>query len=68
VEFGPDGLVLHDTVREVVAALLRVSDPLAYRAHKLAAWRQSVSATPCCVRTTTRLTLCSREMLDSHCG
>ena len=27
VEFGPDGLVLHDTVREVVAALLRVNDP-----------------------------------------
>ena len=25
VEFGPDGLVLHDTVREVVAALLRVN-------------------------------------------
>jgi hypothetical protein len=27
VEFGPDGLVVHDTVREVVAALLRVNDP-----------------------------------------
>ena len=40
VEFGPDGLVLHDTVREVVAALLRVSDPPAYRAHRIAAWRQ----------------------------
>jgi DNA-binding winged helix-turn-helix (wHTH) protein len=40
VEFGPDGLVLHDTVREVVAALLRVNDPSAYRAHRVAAWRQ----------------------------
>ena len=40
VEFGPDGLVLHDTVREVVAALLRVNDPPAYRAHRIAAWRQ----------------------------
>src|SRR5215469_12518978 len=40
VEFGPDGLVLHDTVREVVAALLRVNDPQAYRAHRIAAWRQ----------------------------
>jgi Transcriptional regulatory protein, C terminal len=40
VEFGPDGLVLHDTVREVVAALLRVNDPQAYRAYRIAAWRQ----------------------------
>jgi hypothetical protein len=40
VELGPDGLVLHDTVREVVAALLRVNDPPAYRAHRIAAWRQ----------------------------
>ena len=40
VEFGPDGLVLHDTVREVVAALLRVNDLPAYRAHRIAAWRQ----------------------------
>jgi len=40
VGFGPDGLVLHDTVREVVAALLRVNDPPAYRAYRIAAWRQ----------------------------
>jgi hypothetical protein len=40
VEFGPDGLVLHDAVREVVAALLRVNDPPTYRAHRIAAWRQ----------------------------
>jgi len=40
VEFGPDGLVLHDTVREVVAALLRVNDPQAYGAYRIAAWRQ----------------------------
>jgi len=37
---GPDGLVLHDTVREVVAALLRVNDPPTYRAHRVAAWWQ----------------------------
>ncbi len=41
VEFGPDGLVLHDTVREVVAALLRVNDPPAYRAHSIAVWRHA---------------------------
>lgn len=40
VDFGPDGLVLHETVREVVATLLRANDPAAYRAHKIAAWRQ----------------------------
>ena len=40
VEFGPDGLVLHETVREVVAALVRVNDPHRYRGHKIAAWRQ----------------------------
>ena len=40
VELGPDGLVVHDTVREVVAALLRVNDPPTYRAHRIAAWRQ----------------------------
>jgi hypothetical protein len=40
VEFGPDGLALHETVREVVAALLRANDPPAYRAHRIAAWRQ----------------------------
>lgn len=40
VEFGPDGLTLHDTVREVVAALLRVNDPPTYRAYRIAAWRQ----------------------------
>ena len=40
VEFGPDGLALHDTLREVVAALLRLNDPAAHRAHRIAAWRQ----------------------------
>ena len=40
VEFGPDGLVLHETVRAVVATLLRVNDPATYRAHRIAAWRQ----------------------------
>ncbi len=35
-----DGLVLHDTVREAVAAALRADDPVAYRAYRVAAWRQ----------------------------
>lgn len=40
VEFGPDGLVLHETVREVVAELLRAGDPPRYRSYRIAAWRQ----------------------------
>ena len=40
VELGDDGLVLHDTVREAVAANLRSSDPDRSRRYRAAAWRQ----------------------------
>ena len=40
VELGREGLVVHDTVREAVAALLRASDPVRHRAYRAAAWRQ----------------------------
>jgi hypothetical protein len=38
VDTGPDGLVLHDTIREVVAASLKAIDPAAYRRYRIAAW------------------------------
>ena len=40
VELGREGLVVHDTVREAVGALLRASDPVRHRAYRAAAWRQ----------------------------
>ena len=40
VEVGQDGLVLHDTVREVIAAFLRSSDPDRSRRYRVTAWRQ----------------------------
>jgi hypothetical protein len=40
VELGREGLVVHDTVREAVAALLRATDPVRHRAYRTAAWRQ----------------------------
>ena len=40
VELADDGLVLHDTVREVVAAHLRSYDPDRSRTYRAAAWRQ----------------------------
>ena len=40
VELGREGLVVHDTVREAVGALLRASDPVRHRAYRGAAWRQ----------------------------
>lgn len=40
MDAGPDGLILHDTVREVVAELLRTNDPRRHMAHRVAAWRQ----------------------------
>lgn len=40
VELGDDGLVLHDTVREAIAALLRSSDPARSKRYRAAAWRQ----------------------------
>ena len=40
VELGREGLVVHDTVRECVAALLRATDPVRWREYRGAAWRQ----------------------------
>ena len=40
VEISDDGLVLHDTVREAIAALLRSSDPDRSKRYRAAAWRQ----------------------------
>ena len=40
VELSDDGLVLHDTVRETIAAILRSSDPDRSRRYRAAAWRQ----------------------------
>ena len=39
VELSSDGLVVHDTVREVVAAYLRAADPDRSRRYRIAAWR-----------------------------
>ena len=39
-EVGPDGLLVDDAVREATAALLRATDPVTYRRHRVAAWRQ----------------------------
>jgi len=40
VELGMDGLMVHDTVREGVAAYLKASDPDRWRRYRIAAWRQ----------------------------
>ena len=40
VELGTEGLMVHDTVREGVAAYLRASDPDRWRQYRIAAWRQ----------------------------
>ncbi len=40
VELGREGLVIHDTVRETVCALLRASDPVRHRHYRTTAWRQ----------------------------
>ena len=40
VELSDDGLALHDTVRETIAALLRSSDPDRSKRYRAAAWRQ----------------------------
>jgi Transcriptional regulatory protein, C terminal len=37
-ELGADGLIVQDTVRETVAALLRARDPAAHRRLQVAAW------------------------------
>ena len=38
VESDPDGLILHDTIREAVAASLKATDPATYRRYRVAAW------------------------------
>src|SRR5688572_240214 len=40
VSLGTDGLTVHDTVREGVAAYLRATDPDRWRGYRIAAWRQ----------------------------
>jgi hypothetical protein len=40
VELAPHGLHLHDTVQQTAAEVLRSTDPVRYRAHRRAAWRQ----------------------------
>ena len=40
VDVGQDGLIVHETVRDVVAAFLRSSDPDRSRRYRVAAWRQ----------------------------
>jgi len=40
VDVGQDGLVIHETIRETVAAFLRASDPDRSRRYRVAAWRQ----------------------------
>jgi hypothetical protein len=38
VESDPDGLVLHDTIREAVAASLKATDLVTHRRYRVAAW------------------------------
>jgi Transcriptional regulatory protein, C terminal len=40
VRLAPDGLYLHDLVRETIAAALRARDPSAHRTYRRAAWQQ----------------------------
>lgn len=40
VDHGPDGLVVHDTIREATAAALRAADPASFAAYRAAAWRR----------------------------
>lgn len=40
VDLRRDGLSLHDSVREAIAAALRAADPERYRQYRRAAWRQ----------------------------
>ena len=40
VKSGRDGLMVHDAVRDAIAASLKASDPNAYRDYRRAAWRQ----------------------------
>lgn len=40
VASGSDGLIVHDSVRQVIAASLKTSDPGLYRHYRRAAWNQ----------------------------
>jgi hypothetical protein len=40
IEIGSDGLIVHDAVRQVIAASLKAADPNLYRAYRRAAWNQ----------------------------
>lgn len=40
VELTPEGLVVHDTVREAVSALLKATDPVRHRDYRAQAWRR----------------------------
>ena len=40
LEYGRDGLIMHDAVREAVAAALKASDPARYQDYRRSAWRQ----------------------------
>lgn len=40
VDSGPDGLIVHDSVRQAIESLLHASDPNQYRAYRRAGWRQ----------------------------
>jgi hypothetical protein len=39
-EAGSDGLIVHDVVRQVIAASLKTTDPNLYRIYRRAAWNQ----------------------------
>ena len=40
VDSGPDGLIVHDSVRQAIESLLHASDPNQYRAYRRAGWQQ----------------------------
>jgi hypothetical protein len=40
VERRDDGLLIHDVVRQAIAAELKAADPVTYRAYRRAAWQQ----------------------------
>ncbi len=40
IELGSDGLIIHDAVRQVIAASLKSTDPNLYRIFRRAAWNQ----------------------------
>lgn len=47
VELTPEGLVVHDAVREAVSALLKATDPVRHRAVRAAAWQRIRAEMPC---------------------